>query len=38
VPDDQLSAIQARRAHANEHLPRARLGRGHVAQLKNGFS
>src|SRR5712664_338794 len=38
VTDDQLAAIQARGVHAQEDLPRAGLGlgRGHVAQLKNG--
>src|SRR2546427_9276049 len=37
VPDDQLAAIQARRAHANEQLSRAGLGHRRLTQLKSGF-
>src|SRR6266704_794324 len=36
VPDDQLAAIQARRAHAHENLAGAGLGRRRVAQLDGG--
>src|SRR6266567_957000 len=38
VPDDQLAAVQARRAHAHENLAGAGLGRRRVAKLCDGPS
>jgi len=38
VPDDQLTAIQARGVHAQEDLPRPGLGHGRVANSTNGFT